>query len=411
MPFTHVAKLIFKALAGLLTLGVIGIGLILGSMWLDHRNATTLPVPTGGFAVGRTSFAWVDSTQTDKLAPQPGMPRELVVWIWYPSADHSATATTMADYLPIPWRVAVEQYRGVLVSSFLERDLSRVQTHSARHPWVSPQQPAYPIVIMRPGASALTAEYAVLAEDLASHGYVVVGFDAPYRTQVVVFPDARVIKRTPDNDPDLYSGTDLNHVGNKLLHAWTSDTALVLDQMEKLNAADPSGRFTGRLDMNHVGVFGHSLGGATALQFCHEDLRCKAGIDVDGLVLGSVVREGLHKPFMFLMSDHSSDAADPDTGRIETEIKAIYDRLSPGERLRVVIRGANHYGFSDGAILRSPHMQRVLQMLGVISVDGRQQLAITTYYVHSFFDVYLKGMPRSTLDKPPPLYPEVQVTD
>jgi len=40
--------------------------------------------------------------------------------------------------------------------------------------------------------------YSTLAEDLASHGYVVVAFDAPYRTGQVVFPDGRVIARTPE---------------------------------------------------------------------------------------------------------------------------------------------------------------------------------------------------------------------
>jgi len=45
--------------------------------------------------------------------------------------------------------------------------------------------------------------YSTLAEDLASHGYVVVGFDAPYRTGVVVFPDGRVIRETPENNPEL----------------------------------------------------------------------------------------------------------------------------------------------------------------------------------------------------------------
>src|SRR5207249_12323590 len=71
-----------------------------------------------------------------------------------------------------------------------------------------------------------------------------------------------------------------------------------------------SGKFTGRLDMSRVGVFGHSLGGATAAQFCHDDSRCKAGIDVDGAPLGSVIRDGIPRPFMFLLSEHggSSDA-------------------------------------------------------------------------------------------------------
>jgi predicted dienelactone hydrolase len=33
---------------------------------------------------------------------------------------------------------------------------------------------------MRAGGGGLTTDYTTLAEDLASHGYIVVGFDAPY---------------------------------------------------------------------------------------------------------------------------------------------------------------------------------------------------------------------------------------
>ena len=49
---------------------------------------------------------------------------------------------------------------------------------------------------MRGGASSPILNYSTLAEDLASHGYVVVGFDAPYRTFVVAFSDGRVIQRS-----------------------------------------------------------------------------------------------------------------------------------------------------------------------------------------------------------------------
>src|SRR5437867_5666217 len=222
---------------------------------------------------------------------------------------------------------------------FLTRDLSRVHAHAMRNSDVSPQQRSYPVVLIRAGASAAVWNYSTLAEDLASHGYVVVGFDAPYRTSVVVLPDGRVMRRRPENNPELVFGRpDSASRINQLLAAWTGDIAFVLDRLEQLNRSDASGTFTGRLDMARVGVFGHSLGGAAAAQFCHDDSRCKAGIDVDGSLHGSVVQAGIHKPFMFLLSDHGTES-DPVSRQILAAIQSVYDRLPADRRLRVAIRG------------------------------------------------------------------------
>jgi dienelactone hydrolase len=265
---------------------------------------------------------------------------------------------------------------------------------------------------MRAGLAALTTDYTALAEDLASHGYVVVGFDAPYRSFVAVFPDGRVIARAPQNNADLVSGSEQEHLANKLVQAWSTDMGFALDQLERLNASDPSGRFLGRLDMQRIGVFGHSLGGATALLFCHDDSRCKAGIDVDGAPLGNVIAEGVTQPFMFLLSDHrgeSTDAQTPEAIRqAGANIHSIYDRLPSDRRLMVMIRGAGHYMFSDnGAMLKSPPVMRVLHTLGFVRLDGRRQVAVTAHYISTFFDVYLQGAPTSKLQSQPE-YPEVE---
>jgi predicted dienelactone hydrolase len=192
-----------------------------------------------------------------------------------------------------------------------------------------------------------------------------------------------------------------------VLTAWTADIAFALDRLERLNSADPSGKFTGRLDMTRVGVFGHSFGGAQAAQFCHDDSRCKAGIDVDGRLFGSVIREGLHEPFMFILSSqiHSSD---PEARQVGADMKSIYDRLPPDGRLSVAIRGANHYFFSDDAALMKSHIVlRTLRALGVVGIDGGRQLAVTAYSVRSFFDAYLKETTRSRINISSPLYPEI----
>jgi dienelactone hydrolase len=401
---------LIKVLAVLALFGVSAIAVLLGLMWLDHNRETALPTPSGPFAVGRTTYVWSDAAQVDPMAPQPGTKRELLAWIWSPAAPRQP-AQAVDDYLPAPWRTALERQSGALLTNFLTRDLSRVHAHSIRDAEVSPQQRSYPVVFMRAGLAALTTDYTTLAEDLASHGYVVVGFDAPYRSFVAVFPDARVITRAAQNNADLLGGPQQEQLANKLAQAWSADMGFALDQLQRLNGSDPSGRFLGRLDMQRVGVFGHSLGGATALQFCHDDSRCKAGIDVDGAPLGSVVADGVTQPFMFLLSDHrgESDAGEPEAIRqAGANIHSIYDRLPSDRRLMIMIRGAGHYRFSDdGAMLKSPLMMRVLRAVGVVRLDGRRQVALTAHYISTFFDVYLKGAPESEL-KSRPEYPEVE---
>jgi len=407
---TRLVRRICKGFAVLAFLGVLGAGATLGSLWLEHRTGIALPAPTGPFAVGRSLYDWVDEKTPDALAPAPGTKRELLVWIWYPAVAGQSGAV-VDDYVPASVREPAGR-GGPLVFRLLTRDLSKVHGHSLRNAGVSPQQPSYPVAVMRAGASLGVMNYSTLAEDLASHGYVVVGFDAPYRTIEVVFPDGRVIERRPENNPELFSGEELTRLADKLLAAWTGDIAFVLDKLERLNASDASGKFTGRLDMTRVGVFGHSLGGATSAQFCSQDSRCKAGIDVDGAPLGSVIHTGIHKPFMILLSGHGDFSSDAEVRQIMADIQSIYDRLPPDDRLLIAIRGANHFTFSDdGALLKSHLMRGLLRVFGKLGIDGRRQLAVTAYCVHTFFDAYLKGDSASRLRIASPLYPEIQVLD
>jgi len=399
------ARRLIKGLAALAILAVVGLAILLALLWREHSTEITLPAPTGHFAAGRTTYTLVNNAQTDELAPCSGAKRELVVWIWYPSA--AATSAAAVEYLPAPWRSACAQYSGVLMSEFFTRDLSLVRPHSTSDPEVSPEQRSYPVVIMRAGGGALTTDFTTLAEDLASHGYIVVGFDAPYRTSIVVFPDKRIVTRPPAYDPENLQGDQADRLINRLLAMWTSDTKFVVSQLEQMNAADPSGKFTGRLDMQRLGMFGHSFGGATALQFCHDDPRCKAGIDIDGAPYGSVVQEGLKQPFMFILSDHHRELSEPAGRQIMAHIQSIYQRL-PNGRLLITIRGANHFSFSDQMLLKSHYVIRMLRMFGFGSLDGRRGLAITAECVRTFFDVYLKNAPASSLNKPSQHYPEVQ---
>jgi pimeloyl-ACP methyl ester carboxylesterase len=394
-----------RGLALAAMLAVVGLVALLVLLRREHRTPIPLPAPTGHLAVGRTTYTWVEDSETDELAPSPEAKREVVVWIWYPAEVTDSDAPV--EYLPMAWRRALAESSGVLMSGFLTRDPAVVRAHARSDPAVAPEQRRYPVVILRAGGGALTTDFTTLAEDLASHGYVVVGFDAPYRTFVVVLPDGRVVRRLPEDNPENLGAGEASRLIDRLLPMWTSDTTFVVSQLERLDVGDPSGRFTGRLDLRRLGMFGHSFGGATALQFCHDDPRCRAGIDLDGAPRGSVVRDGLTQPFMFVLSDHARELSDPSSQRILADIRSIYARL-PNGRLMVTLRGANHFSFSDEILLKSHYVVGLVRLLGFGRLEGRRGLAITAEYVHTFFDVYLKGAPSSLLADLSRRYPEVE---
>ena len=164
--------------------GAAAVALLPVSLWIEHRTELTLPAPTGPFAVGGSIYDWA------------GNGREVLVWMWYPAEPGQAGH----DYWPPSLRPSPPPWPFRL----LTRDLSKVHGHSTQDAAFSTRQPSYPVLIMRSGGSAPVMNYSTLAEDLASHGYVVVGFDAPYRTFEVKFPDGRVIARKPENNPEVF---------------------------------------------------------------------------------------------------------------------------------------------------------------------------------------------------------------
>ena len=185
---------------------------------------------------------------------------------------------------------------------------------------------------------------------------------------------------------------------------WADDDRFVLDQVVNLNAADPAGRFTGRFNLDAVGVMGHSFGGATAAQFCRLDVRCRAGVDLDGYPYGDVVQVGLRQPFLFLWSE-PPDPNDPAWQRAVHDTDAIFQRLPPGS-LQATIQRTRHFNFADFAVEFAPAV-RLLGELGPI--DSAYGLQIITTYVRAFFDDTLRHQHDPILDAAASPYPEVQI--
>jgi predicted dienelactone hydrolase len=364
---------------------------------IRRQQTLVLPAPTGPYAVGRMEYDWTDQTRTDPLAPQPGMKRELVVWVWYPTMR--ASGAEVAPYLPLKWAQLSDQHHGFLGQQLFQSNDS-IQTHSFNNAPLATTLARYPVLIFEPGLGNIPTQYTTLLEDLASHGYIIFAITPTYSADVVVFPDGRVANATSTGNID--NSTNLQATGDRLVTVWAQDVIFVMNQLDRLNAT-PGNLWSQHLDLARLGVFGHSFGGATAALVCQMDVRCKAGIDLDGALFGDVVQTGLKKPFMVIQSDPNS-CSNSDCRSFQQEIQAILRTVPHGASYHLAVKGMEHFNFSDYAVYFSP--ARAFGLLG--SIDGVRGLQVTRTYVRAFFDTYLNNTPSPLLQGPTSAYPEVQ---
>ncbi len=371
--------------------------------WYRHNQTVILPQPTGPYAVGRLSYDWTDQSRPETFDSHPGAKRELMVWIWYP-AD-ARTSGEPVKYLPANWRRATKRGNGIdlVLSYFLTQNLAQVKPHALADVPPASTQEKYPVLVMQPGLGPIATDYTTIAEELASHGYIVVASTPTYSAKVVVFDDGRVVEGSrAANIEDDATPAEAKSVLNHLIPVWVTDNQFVLDQLETLNRSDASQRFSGRLDMARIGLFGHSFGGASAAQTCSIDTRCVAGADLDGYLYGDVVQQGIQQPFLFIWSEPNAD--DPNWQTATSDVAAVYER-TPNDVYQVTIRGAQHFNFTDMVLMYSP----VLRLMHVVGpIDSRRGLQIATAYLEAFFNRYLQDTESPLLAGPSNAYREVE---
>jgi hypothetical protein len=364
---------------------------------VQRSRSVTLPAPTGHYAVGRILTDWTDASRPETLGPSTGPDRELSVWIWYP-ADPTPGASP-APYLPPAWASARDHTRGL--GSILFQSVASIHAHAVADAPVSNGEATYPVLIFEPGLGPTVSDYTTLLEDLASHGYIIIGVNPTYSASAVVLADGRVVEQSAKgNIPDNASVSETRQIAGQLVQIWAEDLRFAMDQAQRLNA-DPQSPLAGRMDLTRIGVFGHSFGGASAAEVCHLDIRCQAGADLDGYPYGDVVQTGLQQAFLFVWSA-GNDSNDAHYRQALQDINAIYTRLGTG--YQVTIQGARHFNFTDYAVEFSP----ALKLLGLLgSIDGERGLQISRAYVLAFFDTTLKDAAPSELQGLPADFPEV----
>jgi dienelactone hydrolase len=358
--------------------------------------ALCLPEPTGPCPAGTASVWLTDTSRPDPWAAG-AVARELMVSLWYPAAS--------AGGRPAPYMTPAESElllasRGI--TGLPPDTLSTVATNAVSDATPTGRQHSLPLVVLSPGFTHPRSTLTALAEDLASHGYVVAGIDHTYESHATAFPDGRVTtclaRQAPrrDRKEEVAAGR-------------AADVCFVLDD---LTGAHPAWPGAGLIDPSAMAMAGHSAGGAAAIAAMLADSRIRAGIDMDGSTAALIPDEGLARPFLFLgkqsnYTPGSGGAATPGTRDWKLRRGAVitwerdWERLTGWKRW-LVVAGAVHASFTDLALLAD---QAGLDTGAGLS--GARSLDITRAYVRAFFDQHLRGSPQALLDQPSPRYPEV----
>jgi hypothetical protein len=268
--------------------------------------------------------------------------------------------------------------------------LSTVRTNAVSDAAPAGDEGSLPLVVLSPGFTNPRGTLTGLAEDLASHDYVVAGIDHTYESLATAFPDGRVTTCLAREAPRRGQ-----RFWEKVVTGRAADVSFVLGE---LTGAHPAWPGAGLIDPSRIAMAGHSAGGAAAIAAMLADSRVRAGIDMDGSTCARIPARGLSRPFLFL--GKQSNYTPGGEGAVTT-----WERdweLLTGWKRWLLVACAMHASFTDLALLAD---QTGID-LGA-GLPGARSLVITRAYVRAFFDQHLRGRPQALLDEPSPRYPEV----
>lgn len=343
-----------------------------------------LPTPTGHHRIGTTSLHLTDTSRADPWVPEAGA-RELMVTLWYPAAPSGGRR---AQYMT-PGESELLLADGGITS--LPPDvLSTTRTNAVEDAKPVGRWHGLPLVVLSPGYTKPRATLTSLAEDLASHGYVVAGIEHTYESVGTSFPDGRVATCASCDVPHDQAFWDKLGAGRAV------DVSFVLDE---LTGARPKWRGAGLIDPSRIAMAGHSAGGASTITAMLADPRLRAGIDVDGTTQVPIPDSGLSRPFLFLGRQAQYT---PGAGGAAATWERDWRHLTGWKRW-LVVAGAEHASFTDIGLLSEQFGFDIGADLPATRVS-----AITRDYTRAFFDEHLRGRPQPLVDRPSPRYPEVK---
>ena len=291
-----------------------------------------LPPPTGDFTVGVRDVALSDSGP--------------IVRVYFPS-DNPAGNRTTYGLTDLPTHTTYLTTRYGIPDAFLGH-LASIHTSAFPESELSGELPRYRVLVAYPESDRPSTRTTALAENLASHGFIV--FTSPAAVDTLLGLEE------------------------------------VAEHLESIDPSGPAGWLADHLDLGRIGVYGFGDAAGAVIEACSGGtFRAGAAIGPAGHSGNPVV------PFLYLHPEETPD----------TPLTDVHETT-----YIVSIRGARLDNFGDDAFI-SPLMP-TLGDFG--SIDPDRVGRITHAYLSAFFNKHLtRGTVEPVLDGPSAAYPEVSI--
>ena len=228
---------------------------------------------------------------------------------------------------------------------------------------ISQTESKYPIIIFSPGYLTPPQSYTALLEDLASHGYIVVGMSH------AKFPPLEEELKMPMGD---------------FHQIWEDNVSRLIRDLPHLGTQVP---VLSKADIGKLGLVGHSFGGSTSLQVCEKEPLCKCAADIDGFLHAKHPVHKLHKPSLALMAnDPMKNMTPADKEKDAALLKLFKSAKGVAPMEYIEIEKMNHFSFTDAWILL-PHIAEK-----TATISGEKGIEVSRKILAWFFDKNLKGL-------------------
>ncbi len=390
----------------------------------------TLPKPTGSYAVGFKYFHLVDEKRNDPFLAHSTQKRELMVKAYYPAKKDDSKPCSPYFHSPELLKLFAGFYN---MPGFIFDHLNLVKTNSKENLGLSDKKQRYPVVLFSHGAGTTMEVHTSQCEDLASRGFIVVAIDHTYASAATIFPNKIVTQKEATTDFKTPEPAEI------ITQIMADDDKFVIDKLGDINKGKIRTIFKEKLNLDKIGVIGHSVGGAVAYNLAINDSRVKAAIDLDGVVYTTPKKDSKDiAPFLMLANDKYhiqtiqkreplmekfEDMKDEEQkltlavngnektynetyNRAQQNIIGLTDVLKSSKNL-FTIKGSDHMKFTDiGLFIGIKQLREKIDISG--KTDPARCLEITNSLTSSFFDQHLKGEDKAQMESLVKKYPELK---